>query len=122
MGWSCRLHLCQLFTSTVCSRIVHPSRMILDKYPGLQLNKNSAECAIACAAYVDNVGIAGTDPKTIDSTSNAIQAEFKALGLELHEQCAASTTGEFIGLRYDNGFLSVKNKKLWRLKQAIQRA
>ena len=37
MGWSWSLHLCQLFTSTVASRVINPSRFWLDKCAGIEI-------------------------------------------------------------------------------------
>ena len=49
-----------------------------------------------------------------------LNGEFVKLGLETHEQSEASQSSDVIGLHFENGVISVKRKRLWRIKLAIE--
>ena len=44
---------------------------------------------------------------------------FTDLGCVVHEQCSASTTGEFVGLSFAKGIFSIKTARIWRLRYAL---
>ena len=117
MGWSWSLYFCQAYTTNIVARHVSQNRMMLDRCPGVILEKKTD---IACAVYVDNIGIGGLDTQTVNSTLKHIEKDFNSLGLGTHEQAQACTTTEFIGLHIDRGHISIKRKRLWRLKFAIE--
>ncbi|MCP2504969.1 MAG: hypothetical protein NLN65_06720, partial [Candidatus Poseidoniaceae archaeon] len=117
MGWNWSLYFCQSFATNVVARHVPVQNMILDQRPGVRLS-DSTDTAIA--VYVDNVGVGGTDQATVNSMLSKLNNEFSQLGIQTHEFCQASDSAEFIGLQFSKSVISVKRKRLWKIKLAIE--
>ena len=81
------------------------------------IDKNNTSKA---TAYVDNYLVIGTDRKKVGDLNKHIGKHLTDIGLQIHEVSQASLEGEFIGLELRNNCFTVKSKRLWRLKSALQ--
>ena len=118
MGWNWALHLCQAFMSHIVS-CACPNSMFFTDHTGTRHLTHKHETLTTC--YVDNFCVIGHDPKEVDSQLRKIHSRFTELGCVVHEQCSASTTGEFVGLSFANGVFSIKTSRIWRLRLALTR-
>ena len=118
MGWNWALHLCQAFMSHIVSCACPSSKFFTD-HTGTRHLTHKHETLTTC--YVDNFCVIGHDPKEVDSQLRKIHSRFTELGCVVHEQCSASTTGEFVGLSFANGVFSIKTSRIWRLRLALTR-
>ena len=118
MGWSWSLHYCQSFVANIVKDCVSADRFFVDKKPALSLDSQSD---LIGTAYVDNYCVIGHDPQRVDHMLAKINKRITGLGLGVHEQSQASTQGQFVGLEFDRGRVSIKKIRLWRLKFALDR-
>ena len=133
MGWSWSLHLCQRVVSHCMAQTLEPGAMIVDKSPGLLLagqgsqrdrptgDSRQPSCFKAAGAvYVDNFAVLSTCQKYADQKILEAKGAMIKLGLVAHEMEPAATTAEFVGLGLRNGVWSVRPKRMWRLRRALQ--
>ena len=99
------------------SKVVAPDNLVKDKFPGIVLKNHSD---IAGAAYVDNYGIFGLSKELVNQHRCQISTKLKDIGLSVHEEEDASTSGEFVGLELRNNRISIKVKRIWRIRLALQ--
>ena len=117
MGWSWSLHLCQRAVSHVVEQVIASDRLILDRCAGQVIAHRDD---LTGAVYVDNFAVFGANPSKINACLRSIIKRFDQLGIPIHEVSDASTRGEFLGLELDDGIFTIKKRRLWKLKYAIE--
>jgi hypothetical protein len=125
MGWSWSVFFCQSVVENAVRAEVGDF-IIQDKSPGLVLKhpkdlKAPAHAAtLIGAAYGDIFLVEGLDPVEVNNANGRIQNRLTQAGLLVHEIEEASTSSEFIGLAFDHGKVSVRPKKFWKVKLALE--
>ena len=74
----------------------------------------------AGAVYVDNFAVLSACQKYADQKILEAKAAMIKLGLLVHGMELAATTAEFVGLGLRDGVWSVRPKRMWRLRRALQ--
>ncbi len=121
MGWSWALHLCQMVMDGAISQAGFNSTSIIsDK--GTSVNIGLGKISCGAAGYVDNFAVIGCNRSEVDSRLAAIGQHLRGLGLTVHEEEAASTQCDFVGLRFNGitGHVSIKPSRIVRLQAALQ--
>ena len=117
MGWSWSVLFCQSVLEKVVEDCVSPDSIVRDKCPGIVVgtpisaDDPSASLSVkdVCAAVcVDNFAVQGLDPVLVNQVNEKIASQLRALGLVVHEVESAAQHGEFIGLVFAGGKMSVK--------------
>ena len=88
------------------STVVEPKNLAKDEFPGIVLQNHSV---VAGAAYVDKYGVFGISKKLVNQHRLQISSNLKAIGLNIHEEEGASTSGEFVGLDFKITALASKS-------------
>lgn len=115
MGWNWSLHFCQSAVSSIVQEATGFDRLVEDREEGIVLTAEAPRCA---AAYVDSFAVFGL-LREADKHLQCIIEACGTHGLPVHEIEPASLQAEFVGLEFDRGKLSIKAKRLRRLKFAI---
>ena len=73
MGWSWSLYFCLdiVTTAALRSASLSPEQLILDKQAAPPISGDS----VACAIYVDNVGLIGTNKAEVDRVAQDVNTE-----------------------------------------------
>eukprot|EP00438_Fugacium_kawagutii_P030809 Skav229499 [mRNA] locus=scaffold2455:119515:131643:- [translate_table: standard] len=99
MGWSWALHLCQMVMDhAILTAGVLDMQTISDKGKPVHLESS---LQLACAGYVDNYAIIGTDAAAVDAGLRRIGERLRSFGLTVHEECPAEHSGDFVGLSFN---------------------
>ena len=120
MGWSWALHLCQLvIMNAINAAGISDSQIIGHKRGAVQLHDPDS---IAVAGYVDNFGIFGCNPASVDQGRMRIAEQLRRWGLSVHEEEQAQLKGEFVGLFFngEKGYVSIKPSRLLKLRAGIE--
>ena len=117
MGWSWSLSLCQQVVHHGMTTQVNSKNMISDKEIGRVISDDNPTIG---AAYVDNFCVIGSCKHEVDRVLEAVTKHFTKFGFLVHEQQSASPCGEFVGLEFNRGSFSIKAKRIWRLKFALE--
>eukprot|EP00435_Cladocopium_sp_Y103_P042198 s2255_g11.t1 len=105
MGWTWALHLCQLVIMNAISAAgISDSQIIGHKRGAVRLHDPDS---IAVAGYVDNFGIFGCNPSTVDQGRMRIAEQLRRWGLSVHEEEQAQLKGEFVGLFFNGARLTL---------------
>ena len=93
MGWSWSLHLCQDIVTTAALRCASLSQeqLILDKQAAPPISGDS----VACAIYVDNVGLIGTNKAEVNRVARDVNIMLESLDLQCKGVEAAGTNHIF---------------------------
>ncbi len=115
MGWSWSLYFCQRLVET--SALANSNgRLVRDKCPGTVLDKSAPSAGVG---YVDNFGAVSIRRASADTCCQRMIEDFSSLGFIVHEEKHASSSAEFVGLELAHNRLSIKRRRLWRLRGAL---
>ena len=119
MGWSWALHLCQsVIMNAIQASGFSDCNIVGDKRPSVRLHTTSH---IAAAGYVDNFAVIGSSPELVNQGLQRISSILRSRGLTVHEEEAAQSEADFVGLHFsgNKGYLSLKSSRICKLKCAI---
>ena len=74
---------------------------------------------LAVGAYLDNFLVQGSCPHAVNKANRDIAQHLDSLGLLTHELTDADVLAEFVGLKFVNGDISVKESKFWKVKLGL---